>query len=342
MKSSFNIITYLILLSFFKCNSQNEVLIKPNLEFTTRIGERNYFEKDLTFIKGILDNDLYSLQRYSFLPETVFSENNKLIFFDKFSLNLMEYDCKSKENRNIVEVSDQLKSIGDYTNYRIELIDVSSGFLSFYSMAKNELILYNRNTNKLLCRTQIPMPLFVGRALLSEPIKVFTHGINYKLTQCELMEFSRNKNIPANSNGLFLKYDDRIYYQSLEASSIASPGEVNQLLTIDRFSLNSNLSFQNFGLIHINEKYFVLASNPEEGLGKLMFFERSTGNHYKTVIISPDILSNEKVDFYNAISDYPSPDSDESTIYLRISSLNNTYYLMFQSDYTIKIYSFEF
>ncbi|GCC53324.1 hypothetical protein SanaruYs_35670 [Chryseotalea sanaruensis] len=342
MKNIPSIVTYLILLSFLKCNSQNEILIRPNLEFTTRIGERNYFEKDLTFIKGILDNDLYSVQRYSFLPETVFSENNKLIFFDKFSLNLMEYDCKTKGNRNIFEISNQLKSIGDYPNYRIELIDVNSGFLSFYSMAKNELILFNRNTNKLFCRTQIPMPLFVASSLLSEPIKVSTHSINYKLTQCELMEFSRNKNIPANSNGLFLKHDDRIYYQSLEASSIISAGEVNQLLTIDRFTLNSNLSLKNFDLIHINEKYFVLASNPEHGLGKLIFFERGTGNHYKTLTISPNILSNKKVDFYNAISDYPSPDSDESTIYLRITSLNNTYYLMFQSDYTIKIYSFEF
>jgi hypothetical protein len=322
-----------------QCISQKTTSINPKLEASFELGG-DYFEKDLSYIKKILDSDSYKVKVYSFLPRMIWSIKDEILLFDKFSGNLISFNTKTKESINKLEISDHIKKGIKPLKHNVDLIDINGDFLQFYDEKDRATLIYSLSKSTVLCSFPISNPIGSKFEESTDTLFIFSYKFNCSTRHCVEYHRYKNKRIPINEGNSFIRYENKLFYQSIENNKLQWIDLNNSEITLSKINLALNIDITNFDLAHVNETFYVLASNIEKGLGEFIFIDKKTGSVDRRVRINESIVSNDVIDLYDAESDYPSPDVDNTSSYLRMTSIKNKYFIFLQSKGLLKLYSF--
>lgn len=323
-----------------QCVSQKKSTVNPRLEASFKLGEKNLFEKGLSYIKKIRDTDSYKVKVYSFLPKMIWSSKDDILLFDKFSGNLIAFNEKTQKARNIFEISDDLKKKIKPLKHNLDLIDVNGELLQFYNEEDGNTMIYSLSKKALLCSLSIPNPIGSKFDESTDTLYFLSYKFNYSTKDCIEHHRYKNKRVPINEGNSFIRYKDKFFYQAIGNGKLQSIDLVNYELALSKINLTNDFDAANFSLIHVNEKFYIVASNIERGLGEFVFIDKKSGVINKNIKFNESIISNGVVDFYDAESDYPSPDVDDPNSYIRMTSIEDRYFIFFQSKGILKLYSF--
>lgn len=335
-------IKLILLLGFgvmYECNSQDSLTIKPKLEASFELGTKDFFEKDLLYIKGLLDNDSYKIKSYSFLPRMMWSNKDLIIFFDRFSGNLITYNVKTGAAENITHISSDTKDQMIQSRQNIDLIDVQDGLISFYDNNKMKALIYSLKDFSKICTISIPSAIGIKYEALTDTLRIYSYKYILATKRCTEYKRYKNKRIPLNQDNLLIRQNGSLFYQSITKQIQSLEMSANSL-NINKIEIVDKLQPDQYNLVHVNNEFYVLSANFERGLGEFIFINKKTNKVYRRVKINESILRSELIDFYDAESDYPAPDVDDPNSYIRMTSIEDRYYLLFQTKGIIKLYSF--
>jgi hypothetical protein len=324
-----------------QCTAQTSVTVNPKLVVSFKLGQKNFFEKDLKYIKEILDNENYTVNNYSFLPKMIFSVGNEVWMYDRFSGNVVVYDLAKGQAENKSAISEQLKKSVDLRRQSIDLIGISGNLLLFYDYLSKTSITFDKNSGATICEAVVPNPMAIDLIAATDTVVIYAYKANYKFLKCKETKVHSNKNIRVNDDNVFIRYNEFLFYQTMQNKSIRRVLLDNTILKIQNLKLDKVADLTNYSLVHVNSKFYVFSSDLERGLGQFLFVDKVSGKTFKKVIIDPTVVSNSLVDINNAISNFPSPDVDDSAAYIRMTSIGSQYFIMFQSRGHLNIHVFE-
>jgi hypothetical protein len=323
-----------------QCISQKTSTVNPRLEAIFNLGEKNLFEKDLSDIKKIRDTDSYKVKVYSFLPKMIWSNKDDILLFDKVSGNLIAFNEKTQKTRNIFEISDDLKKKIKPLKYNIDLIDVNGELLQFYNEEDGNTMIYSLSKKTLLCSLSIPNSIGLKFDESTDSLYFLSYKFNYSTKDCIEHHRYKNKRVPINEGNSFIRHGDKLFYQTIGKGKLQNIDLVNYELSLNKINLANDFDVANFNLIHVNEKFYIVASNIDKGLGEFIFIDKESGAVNRNIKLNESIISNDLIDFYDVESDYPSPDVDDPNSYVRMTSIDDKYFIFFQSKGVLKLYSF--
>ena len=335
-------IKLVLLLGFvilYECNSQDALTIKPKQEVSFELGTKGYFEKDLQYIKTLLDNDSYRVNNYSFLPKMIWSTKELVIFFDRYSGNLITFNINTNKAQNIQQITEKIHQATVPKEHNIDLIDLRDNLLVFYDNKKNMALLYSLDTGSEYCRISMESIFGIRFEKETDTLRIFSHEVNVNSIKCKEPKVIKHESIPINDSEVFLRYDDSLFYQTTSNNKIQIIDLTKASPSLSKISLSEKIP-ANYNLIHVNSKFYVFASNFERGLGEFMFLDKKSGGIIKRIIIDKSILDSSLIDFYDAFSDYPSPDVDDPNSYVRMTSIGARYFILFQTKGKLNLYSF--
>jgi hypothetical protein len=322
---------------FGVANAQTYIQIAPTLECKFPIGEKDFFETELRSIQKYMDSEMIHVNNYSFLPNMIFANNGAVLLFDSFSQNIIRYDPRSGKRVNIAWLSKKLKDPTAQGKRTLDLIDCSENHLLFYNKFKKETVVAHMGENAI-CKLPIKTPIAI-RFDGTDTLIISGHTTNVKSLSCRIVEVS-GKNKIAVSESLFVKNGTQLFYQQLTKNKFRAIDLNYSALKDSLVAFATTMDFSNFTLAHVSERFYVLTSDIDRGIGSFLFFDRSNRKLVTAVSIADKVLSNNLIEYNDIDVNAPSPNVDDPASYIRVTSIKNKVFFMFQSKGVLYLYSF--